>query len=136
MFPGSFREKNRFSIANYNFHISEKLLIFQIPPFIFSIFLKWQLSKGIFPSGNFPNVQFPKRQLPKSVLAAALGPQPLLALVPHCSLWRLRGSNQFFWGKYLTPLFYSFAIKIKSQEQCVLILEINFSLKNNLISCK
>ena len=38
------------------------------------IFPKWQLSKGIFPSGNFPNVQFPK-----SVLAAALGPQPALA---------------------------------------------------------
>ena len=30
------------------------------------------------PSGNFPNDQFPKPQLPKSVLAAALGPQPVL----------------------------------------------------------
>jgi len=34
---------------------------------------------GIFPSGNFPNVQFPEQQLAMSVLAAAHGPQPVLA---------------------------------------------------------
>ena len=52
--------------------------------------------KGFFPKGIFPNVQFPKRQLSKSVLAAALGPPPpvlAVALISHCSLWRLRGPN-------------------------------------------
>ena len=39
------------------------------------------IPKGIFPSGNFPNVQFPKQQLPKSVLAAAIGPPPVLGIV-------------------------------------------------------
>jgi len=36
---------------------------------------KWQLPKGIFLSVNFPNLQFPK-----FVLAATLGPQPVLAM--------------------------------------------------------
>ena len=47
------------------------------------IFPKWQLSKGIFPSGNFPNVQFPKSVL--GVLALVLG--------LYCSLQRHRMSN-------------------------------------------
>ena len=71
-------------------------------------FHKWQLPKGIFPSGNFPNVKFTKRQLPKSVLATALsshpvlaallGPWPILAaaLGSHCSPRRLRGPNLTF----------------------------------------
>ena len=60
-------------------------------------FSKWQLPKGIFPSGNFPIVQF-------SALAAALGPPPCSRAhhsrsarpPPNCSLWRLRGPNLIF----------------------------------------
>ena len=39
--------------------------------------------KDFIPSGNFPTVQLLKRQLPKSVLDAALGPKPVLAVM-HC----------------------------------------------------
>jgi len=64
------------------------------------IMSKLQLFQPIYPSANFQNVQFPKRQLPNSVLAAALGPQPVLAVVlsspSHCNLRRLRGPNLTF----------------------------------------
>ena len=89
------------------------------------IFSKWQLLKGIFPSGNCPNMQIPKWQLSKSVPAAALGPKPKQSqrsahsqsqtqryAPSHCSRGRLRGPNLTFGklpigklslGVYLTP---------------------------------
>ena len=45
-------------------------------------FPKWQLPKGIFPSGKLLNVQCSNRPLPKPFLAAPLCPPP------QCSRWR------------------------------------------------
>ena len=54
------------------------------------IFPKWQLPKGIFPRvfsqiATSQMCNFPKRLLPKPVLAAAIGPQPVLAGPPSSS---------------------------------------------------
>ena len=95
-------------------------LLYDVEYFPKGFFPKWQLHRGIF-----PNVQFPKRQLYKSVLAAALGPQPVLAaaLIPHCSLWRLRGPNLIFGklplGKVLNTCYKGLPTKDETSETTV-----------------
>ena len=46
------------------------------------VFSQVATSQGYFPKWQCPNLHFPKRKLPKSVLAAALGPKPILSATP------------------------------------------------------